>query len=339
MSARDQTSQPLGGKHHAFRVQHIQIQPSGAVLLTVPYRDAGGGCGPHRSTHIRKRRWALPRLYATTDHGDDALPVRSMVGFRGSGEAFDDGTLGLGGPIKATTTELRRQIPGISIGTSAVSYPAVPWLIPFTLNSAWALYASVAYTAAAVFKNLVGNQYADSVATGANDGSSDITHLAVRCPTTKIVVAGYSQGGQALRAALRKLNNTTASHVRAVVLFGDAGFIPQEPGVSVIGDPQRQGKGIGVLNLGTAPLGSRFAGRVLSDCKDTDPVCQASYSNLYTIGVHLTYGSSSDAFLVASWLKNILYPTVTVSHAPCETLVADTTIPDGTVLGGRLQCY
>jgi len=268
-----------------------------------------------------------PRTTAMTH-----CPSVAVVGFRGSGEAFDDGNLGLGGPINAMTAELRRKLPGVSIGTSAVSYPAVPWLIPFKLNSLWALYASASYTAAAVSANVLGNRYADSVATGANDGSSDITHLAVRCPTTKIVVSGYSQGGQALRAALRKLNNTAASHVSAIVFFGDAGFIPQEPGVSVIGDPQRQGKGIGVLNLGNAPLGSRFAGRVLSDCKDTDPICQASYSNLYTIGVHLTYGSSSDAFLVASWLKGTLYPPVSGSQPPCETFVADTTIPDGTVL-------
>jgi hypothetical protein len=271
--------------------------------------------------------YTAPRTTAMTP-----CPAVAVVGFRGSGEAFDDGTLGLGGPISAMTTELRRQIPGVSIGTSAVSYPAVPWLISFTENSLWALYATAAYTAAAVTENVLGGQYADSVATGANDGSSDITHLAVRCPATKIVVSGYSQGGQALRAALRKLNNTAAAHVKAVVLFGDAGFIPQEPGVAVIGDPQRQGKGIGVVSLGNMPLGSRFAGRVLSDCKDTDPICQASYSNAYTIGVHLTYGSSSDSFLTANWLKNLLYPAVSSPQAPCETFVADTTIPDGTVL-------
>jgi hypothetical protein len=270
-----------------------------------------------------------PRTTAMTP-----CPSVAVVGFRGSGEAFDDGTLGLGGPVSAMTTELRRQIPGISVGTSAVSYPAVPWLISFTENSRWALYATVAYTAAAVAKNVLGHQYADSVATGANDGSSDIRNLSVRCPATKIVVSGYSQGGQALRASLRKLDNTTATHVKAVVLFGDAGFIPQESGVTVIGDPQRQGKGIGVLSLGNVPLGSRFAGRVLSDCKDTDPICQASYSNAYTIGVHLTYGSSSDSFLTASWLKDTLYPPVKASQAPCETFVADTTIPDGTVLAG-----
>ena len=261
-------------------------------------------------------------------------PTVAVVGFRGSGEAFDDGTLGLGGPISAMVTELRRQIPAASIGTSAVSYPAVPWLIPFTENSTWALYATTAYTANAVAKNIAGNQYVSSVATGANDGSSDITHLAARCPATKIVVSGYSQGGQALRAALNKLNSTAAAHVSAVVLFGDAGFITQEPGVTVIGDPQRQGKGIGNPLLGNVPLGSRFAGKVLSDCKDTDPICQASYSNLYTIGVHLTYGSSSDSFLTANWLKNTLYPPVKVPQAPCETFLADKTISDGTALAG-----
>lgn len=85
-------------------------------------------------------------------------PSVAVVGFRGSGEAFDDGTLGLGGAISAMTTELRRQIPGVSVGTSAVSYPAVPWLIPFNENSSWALYATVEYTAAAVGKNVILSQ-------------------------------------------------------------------------------------------------------------------------------------------------------------------------------------
>jgi len=297
-----------------------------AVLATV-FASVSAPSAMAASTVGRFQDYTSPRTTAMTP-----CPAVAVVGFRGSGELLNDGTLGLGGPISAMATELHRQLPDITIGTSAVSYPAVPWLISFGDSSKWALYASIAFTAAAVVENVAGHEYADSVATGANDGSSDITHIAVRCPSTKIVAAGYSQGGQALRAALQKVNNITASHVSAVVLFGDAGFIPGEAGVSVIGDPQREGRGIGTLGLGNVPLGSRFAGRVLSDCKDTDPICQASYSNAYTIGVHLTYGSASDSFLTANWLKNKLYPAASRPQVPCEAFAGDTTIPDGTVL-------
>src|ERR1700748_3108946 len=77
-----------------------------AGLMAVPTSANAVGPFPDYTT---------PRTTAMTP-----CPAVAVVGFRGSGEAFDDGTLGLGGPIGAMTTELRRQIPGVSIGTSAV---------------------------------------------------------------------------------------------------------------------------------------------------------------------------------------------------------------------------
>ncbi|KAF2877727.1 cutinase-domain-containing protein [Massariosphaeria phaeospora] len=43
-----------------------------------------------------------------------------------------------------------------------------------------------------------------------------------RCPATKIVLSGYSQGAQLVHTAAQRLSATAAARVNAVVVFGDA---------------------------------------------------------------------------------------------------------------------
>ncbi|KAL5120428.1 hypothetical protein ACEQ8H_001718 [Pleosporales sp. CAS-2024a] len=45
---------------------------------------------------------------------------------------------------------------------------------------------------------------------------------ATRCPSTKIVVAGYSQGAQLVHKSVQRLSAANAARVNAVVTFGDA---------------------------------------------------------------------------------------------------------------------
>ncbi|KAF1829357.1 cutinase precursor [Decorospora gaudefroyi] len=49
-----------------------------------------------------------------------------------------------------------------------------------------------------------------------------INTAATRCPNTKIVVSGYSQGAQLVHTATQRLSASTASRITAVVTFGDA---------------------------------------------------------------------------------------------------------------------
>jgi cutinase len=44
---------------------------------------------------------------------------------------------------------------------------------------------------------------------------------ASKCPSTKIVVSGYSQGAQLVHNALQKTTSANAARVAAVVVFGD----------------------------------------------------------------------------------------------------------------------
>ncbi|KAF2686178.1 carbohydrate esterase family 5 protein [Lentithecium fluviatile CBS 122367] len=49
-----------------------------------------------------------------------------------------------------------------------------------------------------------------------------INDVAARCPSTKIVLSGYSQGAQLVHNAAQRLSTSAAARINAVVTFGDA---------------------------------------------------------------------------------------------------------------------
>ena len=44
-----------------------------------------------------------------------------------------------------------------------------------------------------------------------------------KCPNTKVIMSGYSQGGQLVHNAAKQLPAATASKVAGAVIFGDPG--------------------------------------------------------------------------------------------------------------------
>lgn len=87
-----------------------------------------------------------------------------------------------------------------------------------------------------------------------------------QCPSTKIIVSGYSQGGMVVHNAFR--NGLSASQVAGAVLFGDP--------------MKRQA-------VGDLPTSS-----VKQFCGPSDNVCGGGGDGGAT-GGHLSYGSSADA--------------------------------------------
>lgn len=248
-------------------------------------------------------------------------PEVALVGFRGSGEPFDDGLLGLGSPIRALYDSLAGRLGSANIGASAASYPAVPWLIGTDRLDLWLASIPV------FFKNIFRGRYADSVSTGVNDGLSDITHLTVRCPATKIVVSGYSQGAETARRVLAGLNSKAGSRITAVALFGDASYLAGEGGVyDYWGSP---GMGVSRHRFASTMINMqlRYAGKVITDCHYGDLVCRGVNGSSLT--PHMTYGSAGDISAVTAFLMNRLRPPATPTKQ-CEALVADLTVPDGT---------
>ncbi|KAF2640467.1 cutinase [Massarina eburnea CBS 473.64] len=102
-------------------------------------------------------------------------------------------------------------------------------------------------------------------ATGSAKMLSLINQAASKCPSTKIVLGGYSQGAQLVHNAAAKLTSAVTAQIAAVVVFGDP-------------------------NNGKA-VGSVSSSLVKSFCHTQDVVCSGSGG--YT--THLTYNTDASA--------------------------------------------
>ncbi|KAG9244352.1 cutinase, partial [Calycina marina] len=105
-------------------------------------------------------------------------------------------------------------------------------------------------------------------------GSTEMARLinlaSTKCPSTEIVIGGYSQGAQLVHNSAKKLTAAVTAKIVAVVVFGD---------------PYR-GQAVG-----TVPTA-----KVLSICHDQDIICTGSGGFL----THLTYGI--DAVTAATFI-------------------------------------
>ena len=97
---------------------------------------------------------------------------------------------------------------------------------------------------------------------GANDASAHIQHMADNCPSTKLVLGGYSQGAAVVdivtAAPLPALGfqdplpAVAADHVAAVALFGNP-----------------SGRAGGLMSA----LSPDFGGKIIDLCNSGDPIC------------------------------------------------------------------
>jgi hypothetical protein len=184
-----------------------------------------------------------------------------FFGLRGSGETYDLGE-GLGAIVDATKDAIKRRIPGLSF------YP-------------------VPYDAVAV--DIFDPDYWSNYVLSEQGGKDQLDRLLTRffadCPKTYAVLAGYSQGADAVADAYQELTNRQRSRVTAVILFADPKFNPaQGGGVNQLehGDRSRL-SGVFVKFAGFPPhvVPSRWTSAVHSYCYKKDPVCHYSLKYLF----------------------------------------------------------
>jgi cutinase len=172
--------------------------------------------------------WAACTVAIAPSAAADPCPDIEVVFARGTNDAP-----GLGMPGQAFADALRGQIGGRTMTTYGVNYPA-----------------SYDFLAAA---------------DGATDAANRISAMAASCPSTRIVLGGYSQGAAVvdMLAGVPPLGNKIGDIGSAPPLASS--LVPNVAAVAVFGNP--------ATKFGNPLTGSVFGGKAIDLCKDGDPIC------------------------------------------------------------------
>jgi cutinase len=168
---------------------------------------------------------------------------------------------GLGKVGQALVETLQPMVRNKSIGTYAVRYPA-----------SW--------------------DFAQ-VAAGANDASKRVQATAIRCPETKIVLGGYSQGAAVIDVI-------TASPVSGLGFTAPmpSAVSPHIAAVAVFGNPSAR------VGLPLTKISPTYAARTADLCNTNDPICSAGRD----IEAHSRYQQSGLVKLAAEWITGHVEP-------------------------------
>ena len=238
---------------------------------------------------------ALIGLSAGSASAQPACPDVHWIGAAGSGErtpadvAADDG---MGRVVYKSYRDFAQlvQQSGRTITAEAVDYPAVP--VPADGGAlGWLGFMGSVDTGA----QALGRQYAAFVA---------------QCPTSQVVLAGYSQGAMVVHRNLAALE--TSPNLSAALLVADGDRLPQDPTVNLgsVASVPGHGKGVAqdwpVLAHAPAPLTPAMGGRTISVCDLGDAVCDYNPDaeddmNPAAVAVHTHYArnvSAMDAWTV-----------------------------------------
>ena len=196
---------------------------------------------------------------------DPACADVFVLGARGSGQpqsgSSADGGTGLGPQVYGVAQRLAGQLPGRSVATQAVVYPAQRVELLVTDSAA----------------------YLASVELGAQAVQSTLRSRAVACPDERVVLAGFSQGAMSAHRAVQDLARAGDPQARqilartdGVVLIADGdrrkrdrvtdyGTAGRSQGISYALRPDSGARGVKM------PAGMKS--RIHSICVDLDVVC------------------------------------------------------------------
>lgn len=179
-----------------------------------------------------------------------------------------DEPAGIGNVGKAFVDTLRPMVKGSTIGTYAVQYPA-----------SWDFMKAAA---------------------GATDMSKRVQATAARCPKTKIVMGGYSQG-----AAVVDVVATSPIAGLGYSAPLPAAVVPRVASVVVFGNPSAR------LGQPLTRMSPDFGARTADLCNTNDPICSLGRD----WNAHITYPKSGLIKLAAQWVTRHVQPPPPASAA------------------------
>lgn len=259
---------------------------------------------------------AVAGLTAGAASAQPACPDVHWIGAAGSGERA--GAIAADGGMGRVVAKSYRdfaaliQQSGRTITAEAVNYPATP--VPEDGGILdWAGFMSSVDTGTAA----LGQQYQAFVA---------------QCPTSQVVLAGYSQGAMVVHRNLHSLDGNP--NLTAALLVADGDRLPQDPTInigSVVTVPGA-GKGVAqdwpILAHAPAPLPVTLGAKTISVCELGDAVCDydpdaEDEMNPAAVAVHTSYARSTasmDPWTVPLYQLTAGHPPVPAPITPLNAV-------------------
>lgn len=176
----------------------------------------------------------------------------TFIGVAGSGEGREAGGLGTTVNAAAQAFAARVRAADKTVAIRPIHYPAAP--VPTGLDKLGGFLASIN--------------------TGAANTQGDVGIVTKACPSTKIVLVGFSQGASAVHRALQRLGDT--KQIVGAALIADPDRIPNDTTRYLGSAPRSQGMAQAsamISGANPAPIPARVGGRTITVCTAGDPVC------------------------------------------------------------------
>ena len=174
-------------------------------------------------------------------------PDVEVVFARGTNEPPGVGSVG-----QAFIDSLRSQARGRSVGVYAVNYPAT-------------------------------DDFARSSLAGAGDAGAHVQSMVANCPSTRMVLGGYSQGAGVIDMTTDALPPQAANHVAAVAVFGN----PESSFAMMLGGGQ------------LPTISQLYRAKTIDLCVPNDPICSEG-RNPAAHGLYVQSGMTNQAAAFAA---------------------------------------
>jgi cutinase len=236
------------------------------------------------------------------------------IGAAGSGQR-DGASLNANGGMGAVVFQSYQQLQaelaatGQTITAEAVQYPAAP--VP--LNGGLGGWMD----------------FMDSVKAGTDAAADQFKAFTERCPATKVVLAGYSQGAMVIHRNLEDLADDP--HVAAALLIADGDRLPADTTINLGSTALLPGLGKGVAqehsflaSAPTSPLPPAIGARTVSICDVGDPVCDydpdttTDATSPAALAIHTSYAPTASG--VHAWGAPLYNLVMSATPAPTSTL-------------------